>query len=457
MINQKFFFKKYLAFTIIGFSLFALIYNIMHYDPTQGYDAEAHYNYFYFISMYLPQNFLLPSIENTREFFNPPLPYILPAFFQVICRNVISSADYIKDCKLAVGTTTQIFQTFLYILTLFFYLKTFKLLKNNSHFINLNLILMISLLSVNYRTISMIRGEPYILFFNSLLIYLLILLIKKDFNYKTSDIFLFGLLIGFMALSRQWAFLLMPAYFILIKYVDRNLIKNYIKFISSAFIFGFFISSWFYFTLFFDYGSFTAFNLEERKFNFWNQPINFYFPLNAEASMVFSKPIRPNFSNQLLPILYSDLWGDYWGYFVFTSRNLGLGRGQALIGDYLGRVNIISLFPTFIMFLGLYNIKKLNGSKLFHKYITISILFSFFGYLWFLVTYPSFPTGDTIKSTYIIQLFHLIAFISASYLEDLEKTNLKKYLFTIFLLVCSYFYNFSSHLSHFPIKSFENF
>tara|TARA_B100001287_G_C22656114_1_gene517802 strand:+ start:353 stop:1717 length:1365 start_codon:yes stop_codon:yes gene_type:complete len=453
MINQiTLLIKKYLAFIIIGFSIFALIYNIIHYDPLQGYDAEAHYNYFYFISMYLPQSFELPTLESTREFFNPPLPYLFPAFFQVICRNLITSADYIKDCSLAVGTATQIFQTMLYILTFLFYLKSFKLLKNNRHIININLILMISLLSVNYRTVSMIRGEPYILFFNSILIYLLILIIKKDFKYTKNDIFLFGLLIGLMALSRQWAFLLMPAYFIIIKYINRNSIQLYLKFISSAFIFGFIISSWFYFTLFFEYGSFTAFNMEPKKFNLMNQPSNFYLPFNSEASMVFSKPIRPSFSNQLIPILYSDLWGDYWGYFVFTSRDLVLGRSQMIIGDYLARVNIVSLIPTFVMIIGLGNYRKLKGSKTFHGYILLSALITFLGYMWFLVTYPSLPTGDTIKSTYIIQLFHLIAIISASYLEDLEKSNLKRYIVFISSLAFCYFYNFSAYLSHFPIK-----
>ena len=104
---------------------------------------------------------------------------------------------------------------------------------------------------------------------------------------------------------------------------------------------------------------------------------------------------------------------------------MALGRSQTVIGDYLARVNIISLIPTIIMLVGLYNFKKLNGSKAFHGYFIISTLFSFFGYLWFLVTYPELPTGDTIKSSYIIQLFHLIAIVSASYLEDLQKTNLK--------------------------------
>ena len=67
---------------------------------------------------------------------------------------------------------------------------------------------------------------------------------------------------------------------------------------------------------------------------------------------MFSKPIRPNFPNEFFPIIYSDLWGDYWGYFSFTRDAVLTGRNQALIGDYLARVNIVSIIPTIILLLG---------------------------------------------------------------------------------------------------------
>ena len=51
-------------------------------------------------------------------------------------------------------------------------------------------------------------------------------------------------------------------------------------------------------------------------------------------SILFTKPIRPFLDNQFLTILYSDLWGDYWGYFSFTSRYLDIGRDQLMIGDF---------------------------------------------------------------------------------------------------------------------------
>ena len=89
--------------------------------------------------------------------------------------------------------------------------------------------------------------------------------------------------------------------------------------------------------------------MEPSKFDFRNQPLSFYIPINGSLSTFFDNPIRGNFDNQLLPILYSDLWGDYWGYFSFTSKSLDTGR-IVLIGNYLGKVNSILIsYSTFVV------------------------------------------------------------------------------------------------------------
>ena len=99
-----------------------------------------------------------------------------------------------------------IFQSILYLLTIYFYLKTIKLFFNNKYIFNLSTLLLIGIFTINYKTVVMLRGEIYILFFNSLLMFLFLKFIKKSFNYKKLDLFFFGLIIGFLALSRQWAF-----------------------------------------------------------------------------------------------------------------------------------------------------------------------------------------------------------------------------------------------------------
>ena len=448
--------EKYISLLLIVLTIYVLVFNIIKYDPLNGYDAEAHHSYVDFISMYLPDKLNLPSENDTREFFNPPLPYIFPSIIQIICRNVLNSNDIMRSCQPIYGLYTQIFQGLLYLASIFFYSKIFKEIRNDKKYLDFSLLIFISLLTVNYKTFAMIRGEPYIVFFNSIILYRFYKLCSDSFKYSKKDILIFGLMIGFLALSRQWAFLLFPAYFLLTFFIENREEKlNYFKFLIYSFFIGFCISSWFYFGLFIEYGSFTAFNKEPFTFDFKNQPLSFYIPFGNEILYVFSKPIRPYFSNQFLPILYSDLWGDYWGYFKFTSKNLSLGKNQLLVGDYLARVNIVSIIPSIIMLLGISfgfkTIKKINKNKndLFFTYIFLAIVTTFIGYLWFLIKYPELPTGDTNKATYMIQLFHMVSLLSIALLIKIKNQKSKIYLFISFSLIAVYLHNFSASLTNF--------
>ena len=144
---------------------------------------------------------------------------------------------------------------------------------------------------------------------------------------------------------------------------------------------------------------------------------------------IFSRPIRGfSMTNMLIPVLYSDVWGDYWGYFSFTSGSLSTGRNQASIGDYLARVNLVSLIPTFLLFYGFkesvksFRNKNIDKLNILNKYLVLAILVSFFGYLWFLISFPN-NSGDTNKATYIIHLFHLLGLCSAIFIEKLKSNK----------------------------------
>ncbi len=440
---------KYIAIYLFVCLSYIFLFNLFNYSIFYGYDAEAHIAYVDYIAMYLPNTFRLPLQENTYEFFSPPLPYIFPAIIQVVCRNIFTSNDLVSFCQPIYGKITQIFQTFLYISSLYFYMKTLKILGNKKKLLNINLLLLISILTVNYRSFLMIRGEPYIIFFLSLLLYLFTKNYKLNFEFGLKNIIIFSLVVGSLGISRQWGLLLLPSLAIILFYFNGELRKSYFKFMLFVFIISMIIILPFYIYLYSTSGSAISFNKDPMKFSFSNQPNYFYNPINEDALKIFTKPIRGNFDNQLFPILYSDLWGDYWGYFSFTSSNLEQGRNQLLIGDYLARVNLISLLPTFVLILSLFNLKKTNINKQLCKYIQFSILFTFFGYIWFLIRYPEIPTGDTIKSTYILQLFHLIAFSAAIYLDDLREKNFKLYYSLVFLLLGVFTHNISAMLSHF--------
>ena len=161
-------FSKIIFLFISLSTLYILIFNIFHFNPILGYDAEAHFSYVDYLSRYLPNELKLPSSDETRGFFNPPLGYLIPSIAQVFCRNIITSSDLLLDCQPIYGKATQIFQSFMYIVTILINLYTLKLFNRSRSIFNASYLILVSLLAVNYRTISMIRGEPYILFFLSL-------------------------------------------------------------------------------------------------------------------------------------------------------------------------------------------------------------------------------------------------------------------------------------------------
>ena len=442
------YFSKIIFLLISLSSLYILIYNIFHFNPILGYDAEAHFNYVDYLSRYLPNELRLPSSDETREFFNPPLGYLIPSIAQVFCRNIITSSDLLLNCQPIYGKVTQIFQSFMYIFTILINLYTLKLFNKSQSIFNVSYLILVSLLAVNYRTISMIRGEPYILFFLSLFILLIYKADNSDYDFNFKLIFFAGIVIGSIALSRQWGFLLFIPLIVLLIY--KNSKRNYLIFWSASSLIGALLSSWFYIGLYKNYGSFTAFNMESKGFSFSNQNLSFYIPDMSQLEYLFTKPIRPNLNNQFISIIYSDLWGDYWGYFTFTSRFLNDGRNQLNIGDYLARVNIVSIITTLIIICFCYLTYKKYKSNFIIQYINLAWIISFTGYLIFTIAFPD-STGDTIKSTYIIQAFHLMVFLASIYFYDLKRLNKKIYNGILIILVVIYIHNFQSYLSHFPI------
>ena len=462
MIKLKKNFEYILIFILFCCLIFILGFNILHYDPIFGYDGEAHHEYVQnFLSLYPPwENDFLSNVY-TYEFFSPPLPYVFPAFINEVCKRYITfeNGDIYNNCRIFYGFINMIFNSILFITLLLIYQKITNLLFKKSSYINLTTVLVMILFTVNYRTILMLRGEMYILLLNSLMLYQFIKIYKNNFRFSYKDIYKFGFIIGGLALSRQWAFLLFPAYFLLTFFINNKEERlRYIKFISKSFVIGFFLSSWFYFDLYLNYGTFTAFNKDSIKFSLSNQPSYFYNPFNKEALIMFSKPIRGYFVNQFLPILYSDLWGDYWGYFSFTSRDLVSGRNQLNIGSYLARVNVVSLIPTFLLIFGfiksLKYFKKSNNQEnsLFFKLLILCTVSSFFGYLIFLIKYAE-PTGDTIKATYIIQLFHLLGILLINYLENLKEIKPNFYFLFVLIYIVIFINNFSAMTSHFPYQN----
>ena len=163
---------------------------------------------------------------------------------------------------------------------------------------------------------------------------------------------------------------------------------------------------------------------------------------------MFNKPIRPYLNNQFLSTLCSDLWGDYWGYFTFTSRYLEIGRNQNLIGDYFERVKI-SLITTFVIVLFCYLSSKHFKEMYIVRYINWAIITSFFGYLLFAISYPIETGYSKIKLYYSI--ISPSCFFVINIFSKLRSLNKAIYIQLLVVLSFIYIHNFQFSFS-FPKK-----
>ena len=221
------------------------------------------------------------------------------------------------------------------------------------------------------------------------------------------------------------------------------------------------------------YGTILAFNRSPDK---EPKPISFY--IGGGDGKLFIDPIRPNFARQAIPILYSEMWGDYFADFsvyMIDSRSNKYISGRAFeyetlekrlskwaitnrfkFNSYLGRINLVSLFPTGILLMGgiygqILALQALRNSSNERKKIlglTSNIVsVTMLGFLWFLIRTPMGGPGDTLKTTYFLQIFPFLAIQSGTLIQRIQS---KPILYCLgFTLVVISIHNLPAMVTHF--------
>ena len=128
--------------------------------------------------------------------------------------------------------------------------------------------------------------------------------------------------------------------------------RKYILLTFYSVIVSFLIGGWFYLYQYSNYGSVVSFPRESAGFEFSNHEKGYY--TNFDLQEVYKNPIKYHNEPRLLQILYTDTWGDYWGYFSFDrSESENLQHMKTVIKK-LSRVMIYSLVPSIIFIAGFY-------------------------------------------------------------------------------------------------------
>ena len=106
--------------------------------------------------------------------------------------------------------TTKIFNILLFLSTIIIHLMIIKKISNNNKNTIVFYLIVQSILSVNYRAVSMFRNEIYLSFFLSLLIYFIA---SKDLTkYRFQDVVKISILFSLMIFTRQLSLIIIFAF-----------------------------------------------------------------------------------------------------------------------------------------------------------------------------------------------------------------------------------------------------
>jgi hypothetical protein len=431
---------------IVGFAIIHAIMlgNAIRHPPTVQYDAEGHSQYIKVLA-----DARIPWGADTKEYFSPPIPYIVPAA-------LIGVAGLTEFQAAKVG---QFLNVALSAGLVLYLLALCDAIQPERRSLKLATLVGLALFPVYFRTFTMVRGEPFVALFAAAAAYHAYVVVAAIFAESPAvakrHTLALGAALGLAAISRQWGLFLVPAvtlFFAAAAIAQPPRLKALARSLVLAGAITVVVGSWWYAGLYVRFGTVTAFNRAEAGFHFRNQPREFY--TGSGSGQLFSDPIRPSFPNQLLPIFYSDTWGDYWGFFLV--RGTDKRNGDALrpaelasyverkaipdwvdtnrhsIASYLGRVNLVAVIPSAFMLsavaFGCVALARLLRGATDPVHTAAALLAAILlctaaGYVWFLVKFPILGKGDTIKASYMLHVFPCVAALTGLWASALSNRS----------------------------------
>jgi 4-amino-4-deoxy-L-arabinose transferase-like glycosyltransferase len=147
------------------------------------------------------------------------------------------------------------------------------------------------------------------------------------------------------------------------------------------------------------------------------RPASFFTTLDVND--VFSNPYQPTYANVILPVVYTDWWGDYSRYFHVPQAETD--TPAALPSKYRAPLvlqSVVGILPTLMALVGAIGlavvaVRRRSASVCIAVAAGALVLVSFVG---FLVHYPK-RDGDNIKALYILDVVPLFALAAAWSLE----------------------------------------
>jgi hypothetical protein len=403
-----------------------LLVNAVRQPPLVGYDARSHLSY----AEVLAQG-RLPGPAESHEWYSPPLAYVVPAMALAAGLSLEASAK-----------VSQLVNAGLGLAILLALVRLGRRVWPADPMASTVAVGLLAMLPVFYKTLSQaIRGETWLALLAVLLAERILGALDGGSRPARTAVEI-AVLAGLSALARQWGLPMLAGavLFLALAALRNRGSRRSIALAAGALCVGaLLLGGWFYAQVRYRHAGDMASAWPHVEFALSNQPSDFYF--GTGNGKLFTLPLRPEFPNQLVPIFYAEVWGDYWCYFVcrgwaddgtplwgaklqdaIAAPGVVVSNRQA-VGAYLGRVNLVSLLPSLLLVAGVLRagaslVTWLRGDD-DGRGAALGFLLvagSLAGYAWFLVCYSNPGKGDTIKGTYMLQIFPLLAWLGADLL-----------------------------------------
>ncbi|MEO0562116.1 MAG: hypothetical protein AAF125_08380, partial [Chloroflexota bacterium] len=322
-------------------------YNITRHSPWVAYDGVDHFRYVLALS-----EGRFPTEDESNQFFAPPLAYVVPAVAHrtAIFAGLPPCPDYNSNTAACLITAKagQLQNILLAIGTVIYSLRIAQHLAPNRVSVAAWMLAIIGTNAAFYRALTFNRGEPFTIFLTTFLVYQLLLMLRDGPSRRAMIIY--GLGTGLLIISRQWGVfaamgMALWALVVVIQHRDGPLFRAGLGAYALALLSG----GWFYLLNIIRFGSLTAFNRPDEA----GKPLEFFIGLGNGS--IFTEPFRTIRVTHLVPTYYSELWGDFGGFWFVPVLDFDIwasGAPPSLLA-YLGRVNLAALAPTAVGLIGL--------------------------------------------------------------------------------------------------------
>jgi 4-amino-4-deoxy-L-arabinose transferase-like glycosyltransferase len=372
-----------------------LLWDVFHYDWLRGYDAYAASLYVDSIQLH----HVLPGQGTTDVWHNPPLFYALAAVIQPhVGWTGLEPHKAVQLVSVLAGFGVVVL-SFLIARELF----------PRSRWIQLGAPVAAAATPVLLRGSLMYHPEPLATLLATAGVYVAVRAACRRWTIALGAAA--GLLLGLGNLTRTWA-LAEAAAVVLVAGVWwlRAREPAVLRFLAALAVVFVALSAPWYARQTIKYGSPFAFSKPDPSQ--WLQsgrPLSFYTALRAED--VFSNPYQPSYRNVLLPVVYTDWWGDYSRYFhVPLAQVNDPPKLESRYRVPLVVQSIVGIVPTLLglagaVALAVLAIRRRRPGLGIATAAGLAVAAAFVG---FLIRYPK-QDGDNIKALYMLDLVPIAA------------------------------------------------